>query len=449
MRPILILLFLTGCSSQTNTLLSRYEMYGLDGVALVSKHGRVAMHEAFGDASTSDRYDAGSIMKTFVAAAVLQLEAQGRLRTSDSVVGPITIHQLLTHTSGLPLDPPNPTDDLFAAAANAKLVAAPGERYSYSNFGYGILTAIVERVSGQPFAVYARTNLLEPAGMRESRFWTEPAPAGEKLATGYTGQSDEELEPADPLVRNGPQAPMWGKYTFGGAGIITTAADLHRWWRWLAKHPELQRYGWNVLPNKVYRGGLVRASFISMLASFPEHDTVLVYLINRNTGWHVPLEKNVERILAKQPYVLPPPVVRGEDVLLTGDSQEALSLLWSLTPDQRAAAARVEPLVSQHLKTLGSEPFEIIGTTRHPSSPRNLQTFVRTGTAMRRVITDGTKVLAVANGIPPSAMRRFRPTGKGTYASYDPVTDSVVTARKTDAGYVLENGAGERVVSKR
>ena len=439
-------------------------MYGFDGVALVSKHGHVAMHEAFGRASVTQRYDAGSIMKTFVAAAVLQLEEQGRLRTSDVAVGSITIHQLLTHTSGLPLDPPNPTEDLFAAAAKAKLVAAPGERYAYSNFGYGLLAAIVERVSGQPFAAYARANLLDPAGMRESRFWTEPAPPGETMAVGYTGNSDEELEPVEPLVRNGPRSPMWGKYTFGAAGLITTVADLHRWWNALARHRVLspastarmftdhgvgQGYGWNIRPQKIYRGGLVRASFISMLAYYREEDAVLIYLINRNTGWHLPIEKNFERILSRQPYVLLPPVVKGEDLLLAGDSQEALSLLWSLTPEQRAAAAQVEPLVAQHLKILGNEPFEIIGTTRHPSSPRNLQTFVRSGATMRRVITDGTKVLAVANGVPPSAMRRFRPTGPQTYASYDPVTDSVITARKTDAGYVLENAAGERSVVTR
>ncbi|HJQ36824.1 MAG TPA: serine hydrolase domain-containing protein [Thermoanaerobaculia bacterium] len=448
MRSLVLTLFLlTGCaSSETHTLLSRYAMYGFDGVALVSKHGRVLTHDAFGRATVHQRYDAGSIMKTFVAAAILQLEAQGRLRTSDTVAGPITIHQLLTHTSGLPLDPPNSTDDLFDAAAKAKLVAAPGERYSYSNFGYGLLLGIVERASGQPFAGYARAHLLEPAGMRESRFWTEPALPGEAIAAAFTGNSDEELEPAEPLVRNGPNAPMWGgKYTFGAAGILTTAADLERWWRWLTKHPELQRYGWNTPPNKIYRGGLVRASFISMLAYYREHDAVLIYLINRNTGWHLPIEKNVERILARQPYVLPPPVVRGKDVLPIGDSQQALSLLWSLTPEQRAAAANAETLVKQQM----SEPFEILGTTRHPSSARNLQTFVRTGDTIQRVITDGTKVLAVAKGVPPSAMRRFRPTGNGTYASYDPATDSVITARKTDAGYVLENAAGERVVLKR
>lgn len=421
-------------------------MYGFDGVALVAKHDRVVMHDAFGRAHVAQHYDAGSIMKTFVAAAILQLEEEGRLRVTDKVLGDITIHQLLTHTSGLPLDPPNPTEDLFAAAANAKLVAAPGERYAYSNFGYGILLAMVERASGQQFAAYARAHLLEPAGMRESRFWTEPALPGETMAAAFTGNSDEELEPAEPLVRNGPQSPMWGKYTFGAGGIITTAADLHRWWRWLAKHPELQRYGWNIVPDKIYRGGLVRASYISMLAYYRKHDAVLIYLINRNTGWHLPIEKNVERILAHQPYVLPPPVIRGDDVLIAGDSQEALSFLWSLTPEQRAAAANVEPLVAS---AMGDEPFEIIGTTRHPSGPRNLQTFVRTGNAIKRVITDGTKVLAVANGVPPSAMRRFRKTGKDTYASYDPVADAVITMRKTDAGYVLENAAGERVVSQR
>src|SRR5215212_9399091 len=151
-----LLLVLTACRSavpppdaealrvaaETRELLARYAMYGFDGVALVSKHGRIAMHDAFGRAAVDQRFDAGSIMKTFVAAAVLRLEEEGRLRTTDTVaqhlgaLDTITIHQLLTHTSGLPLDPPNPAaiasnDDLVAAAAKATLTA-PGH-YSYSN----------------------------------------------------------------------------------------------------------------------------------------------------------------------------------------------------------------------------------------------------------------------------------------------------------------------------
>ncbi|HEX8170238.1 MAG TPA: serine hydrolase domain-containing protein [Thermoanaerobaculia bacterium] len=480
MLPTILLLAATACSSarvarETALLGERYAMYGFRGVVLVSTGGKVVLDRGFGGVTRDTRFDPGSIMKTFVAAAMLRLEADGRLRTSDRIskyLGPlpaekeaITIDQLLLHTSGLPLDAPPTTVDVVAALREAKLRSAPGAEYSYSNFGYGVALQIVERVSGQPFAVYARKQLLEPAQMRESRFWTEEPRPGEVMAKAWSGNSDEELTEAEEPKRLAPESPMWGKYIFGAGGLVTTAADLHRWWRALQESEVLPRdvtkkmftaaiegqgYGWNIKPPKIYRGGLIRGAFISMLAAWRDAGAVLVYLIDRNTGWHAPLEKNVERIVRHQPHVVPPAVVTmepparaigtfggvritrdGNDLLVAGESQEALSLLWSMSAERRAVAARLNE------QTEG----EVLGTAPHPSSSRNYQTFVRKGDTIVRVISDGDKVLTTATGVPRSAMRRFRMTAPNTLASYDVANDRVLTLTLHDDTIELTNGA--------
>jgi CubicO group peptidase (beta-lactamase class C family) len=445
MRPLLLSLVLVslGCSStvarRTDQLVRRYEMYGFTGSVLVAESDRVVLDRNYGVKERA--FDVGSIMKTVVAAAALELQNDGKLRVVDPIGkyldglppdrAAITIHELLLHTSGLPLDDRNPSTPL-------------GEKkYSYSNVGYGLLADIVERAAGMPFRDFARQRLLVPAGMRETSFWGEPSlPA----APPFTGNSDEELAPAEPLSST-------GKYTFGAAGMITTTRDLHRWWRFVDRKPgtfteqiEGQAYGWNVRRQpdgtlRHYRGGLVRASYMSMLSAYRARDIVLIWMMNKNTGWHEPLTKSFERIMAGQPYVLPPAVVRGrddvrpeyvaanarllieragDDLLVAAEGQQALSIVWALGSDERVDAMNAE--------VAKKDPsYELLGTGGHSSSTANLQTFVRGGGEILRFISDGRKILATGKGYPGSAKRRFRRTGAGRYALYDQRRDAVVT----------------------
>jgi hypothetical protein len=190
-----------------------------------------------------------------------------------------------------------------------------------------------------------------------------------------------------------------------------------------------------------YRGGLIRASYMSMLSAYRGPDTVLIWMMNKNTGWHEPLTRSFERIMAREPYVLPPAVVKGQDdvapvyaspdarlvitrdgddLLVAAEGQEALSLVWALDSTGRAAAMSAE--------VAKKDPaYEVLGTGGHSSSTQNLQTFVRHEGEIVRFISDGTKILAPGKGYPRSAQRRFRRTGAGTYALYDQRRDAVVT----------------------
>lgn len=225
---------------------SRLEGIGFAGAVLVEKDGVVILKKGYGLAnrSTSQRYtaetpfDIGSITKQFTAAAVLKLEMQGKLRVSDPISRffddtpadkqAITLHHLLTHTSGLENGfgddyEEMPRDALVTKALASKLQSAPGDRFHYSNAGYGLLGAVIEKVSGQPYETFLQEQLFRPAGMMKTGYrlagW-KPA----ELAHGYQGDSDWGTPLDHAWAADGP----WWNLRANG-GMLSTAGDLRRW----------------------------------------------------------------------------------------------------------------------------------------------------------------------------------------------------------------------------
>ena len=161
---------------------------GFRGAVLVSRNGKVLLRKGYGMADRENGtawapdavFSVGSITKQFTAAAILKLEAQGKLRVEDPIPRfldevpadkrAITIHHLLTHTSGLESDFAGDyesvgRDEYAARALASKLRTAPGSQFFYSNAGYSLLGAIVEIASGKPYETYLAENLFLPAGM--------------------------------------------------------------------------------------------------------------------------------------------------------------------------------------------------------------------------------------------------------------------------------------------
>jgi CubicO group peptidase (beta-lactamase class C family) len=145
----------------------------------------------------------------------------------------ITVHQLLSHTSGLAADLPleNPSaeeyeevsrDEALRRVFATPVEGPPGSGFLYSNPGYVLLAAVVERASGQPFRDFVRRELLEPAGMRRTGFWGEAIPGvgDDELARGY----DEDGQIADLRTRS---ETTW--FDQGGGEMLSTVEDLHRW----------------------------------------------------------------------------------------------------------------------------------------------------------------------------------------------------------------------------
>src|SRR6186713_3133178 len=149
------------------------------GVVLVRKGGKTILHEAYGLASIAykapntidTRFNTASVGKMFTAVSIGQLVEAGKLKWTDTLAkvlpdypnkaqaSKITIHQLLTHTSGLGLYWENlfkgnwtavrTVADLVPFFANDSLQFAPGNGWYYSNTGFAVLSLVVEKVSGE------------------------------------------------------------------------------------------------------------------------------------------------------------------------------------------------------------------------------------------------------------------------------------------------------------
>lgn len=156
------------------------------------------------------RFRIASVTKTFTSIAILQLRDAGKLRLDDPVsqyldwypyqfqdAPAVTIHNLLTHTGGLPRDAHKPLwtgleaptwDEVLAIIEQRQPTQPPYNKFAYSNLGYSLLGAIITQISGLSWADYLQQHILDPLGMTN----THPIPSADdpQLATGYSRMSD-------------------------------------------------------------------------------------------------------------------------------------------------------------------------------------------------------------------------------------------------------------------
>jgi CubicO group peptidase (beta-lactamase class C family) len=175
----------------------------------VVEDGRVVYERGFGVLSVKNKepvtprslFHMASITKPFVATAVMKLVENGRMsldasittylpyfKMADARAEQITIHQLLTHTSGMPdvgdyaWDRPEYDDGALEryvrSLADLKLVFAPGERFQYSNIGYEVLGDAASKAAGTTFEDYVHTSILQPLGMSDSTLLVKEANPG-------------------------------------------------------------------------------------------------------------------------------------------------------------------------------------------------------------------------------------------------------------------------------
>ncbi len=187
-------------------------------------------------------FEIGSTSKSFTAIVLLQLAEEGRIDLRKPVstflpwfkvryrFGPISVHDLLTHRSGLPRDRDDIPSSLFQAAALAEREAGspPGKAFTYSNVGYQVLGYLAEAVGKEPYPQALRRRILEPLAMSSSVpcFTHETRP---RLAVGYTTHYDDRpAHVSHPLVE-----ATWLEYGAGDGSIAATATDLAAYLRML------------------------------------------------------------------------------------------------------------------------------------------------------------------------------------------------------------------------
>jgi CubicO group peptidase (beta-lactamase class C family) len=226
---------------------ARLVPFGFAGNVLVVKDGQTVLASGYGLANRERRIPftartiipIGSIVKVFSNAAILALEADGKLRTTDSLgrffpdlpadKAAITLHQLMTHSSGLPAflgddDEPMSRAEFMSRVRALPLAFAPGAGRSYSNVGYGVLAAVVEDLTRRDLEGYVRERFFLPAGMRETG-WHYPRWDSTRLAHSYARGRDEGTE-LDIPHSEGPR-PTWNVQ--GAGGWVSTPEDLYRW----------------------------------------------------------------------------------------------------------------------------------------------------------------------------------------------------------------------------
>ena len=179
--------------------LTRLAAFGFQGAVLVAKDGEVVLERGYGlaDEVTGRRNTAdtplliASLEKPLVSLAILLLESEGQLSIDDPLhayfdVPPdkegITLRQLLSHTSGLDdfyrdLSPELSDEEYIRTMLGSPLVAEPGSRFSYSNFGYDLLRELVRRASGATWEEFLHEELYARVGMDRTGFflpdWSE------------------------------------------------------------------------------------------------------------------------------------------------------------------------------------------------------------------------------------------------------------------------------------
>jgi CubicO group peptidase (beta-lactamase class C family) len=226
-------------------------------IALVARHGRVLRHEAYGLSDIENRVSfttntlcwIASITKPVTVAAAMMLVDAGKLSLDDPVEKYLpefheqtdangthyvfTIRHLMSHTSGLVANPPTrrsgwpiggPLDDLWLQQALPQIVQTiarsqlrfkPGSKFEYSNSALFVLGRVIEVVSGQLYAVFAKREILEPLGMTDT-YYAPPTTDAKRVAVIYARQEGhrETIFRFNPTVKIVNAAPDGGLFSY-------------------------------------------------------------------------------------------------------------------------------------------------------------------------------------------------------------------------------------------
>jgi CubicO group peptidase (beta-lactamase class C family) len=247
---LVVTLSLSGqqAASKIDSLLTAYFRNGVfNGTVLVSRNNVVIFKKAYGIAdrdwnipiADDTKFKIASISKPFTALLVVQLAEEGKLNLNGTIKDyipdykgksgdSITIHQLLTHTSGIlaSIDPREEEIEekqyhdlrsMVGFAEKAGLYFKPGTGFRYSNLAYSILALIIERVTGKSYEIALKEKILAPADLTDTRQF-QNAIIEDRLAKGYEYKLLSGLENASDYDAS---------YTVGPGGLISTAGDLY------------------------------------------------------------------------------------------------------------------------------------------------------------------------------------------------------------------------------
>ncbi|NNE99519.1 MAG: beta-lactamase family protein [Pyrinomonadaceae bacterium] len=323
----------------------RLESFGLSGSLLIGDKNRVLFKENYGIKNSRKDFDyaysVGSVTKQFTASAILLLEQRGLLNTNDKISAhltgvpedksDITIHQLLTHTSGL-MDGywdrnRNLSEEQYIKKILAgKLDSAPGSRHSYVNPGYHLLKKIIEIVSNKSYEKFLVEDIFKPNNLNRTGFrlvkWNKDQVV---KYSDWTMSESKIKDLAYPLKRPVYLQPE------GSGGLLSTTNDLYKWYQLIFNSNKLlttnsktkllkteknnYAYGWNVTETSRNTKLISHGAYDSWLGTvtgfynFADEDLVVIFLGNTNMSQFLRKEdlmRDIETIVFGGSVELPP-----------------------------------------------------------------------------------------------------------------------------------------------
>lgn len=312
---------------------SRLEAYigecdhnGLSASILVAQNGEILYNGGVGQRNKAQNlpvtketiFTTGSLTKQFTATAILKLQEQGLLSVNDRITHffedvpgdkqNITVHQLLTHSSGIignlgyGVDfEPIPKEEFLSRVFKSPLDFEPGTQFSYSNVGYSLLAMIIEKVTQTDYETWLQENLFREAGMKHTGYLL-PKWDTTQMAHGYKCGEDWGT-----LIRKwqaDSNQVSW--HLKGNGGILSNPSDLYKWYLALTQNKIISKesvdqltfphikedpsgssyyaYGWTIFNSDrntkmiAHNGsnGVFYADFIQL----PAENTVIIYMTN-------------------------------------------------------------------------------------------------------------------------------------------------------------------------
>ncbi|MFB3389596.1 serine hydrolase [Flavobacterium sp. LAR06] len=433
-------------AKQIDQLLSKYNEYGqFNGSALVSENGKVIFKKGYGSANMEwnipnqpdTKFRLGSISKQFTAFLLVKLAEDGKLKLDVPITtylpdypkangDKITIHHLLTHTSGIPnytsapnffkeksRNPYSP-EEFVKTFSSLPLEFTPGEKFNYSNSGYFLLGYIIEKVSGKTYEQYLQKTILTPLKMVNTGY-DHSEIILKNRAAGYEKQGKK--------IVNSAYLDMSLPYAAGS--LYSTVEDLYIWDQALYTTKLLSEksmeslfkpyikaggssygYGWFLeeAPNgdkpklKIIEHGGGINGFNTVISRIPA-DKNLVVLLN-NTGGTILDEMNagIRAILYNQPFDQP---------------KKSLALELLDTYSEKGAAAgtdtykklKKDPTFGIKENEINSVGYQLLQNGKKKEAIEvfkiNVENFPKSGNVYDSLgeayLADGDKNLAIAN----------------------------------------------------
>jgi CubicO group peptidase (beta-lactamase class C family) len=316
--------------------------YKFNGTVLVAHKGKILLDRGYGyrivkDSAMHDPksvFQIGSVTKQFTAVVILKLQEEKKLKVTDKLSkyfpdypkgDSITIHQLLSHTSGIfnytndeefmnkEVTNPASREKMMARFKDKPLDFSPGTKWSYSNSGYMLLGYIIEDVAKMSWENAVRKYIFNKAGMPESGFDFTHLQSVKK-STGYFRLKADGNTPA-PIVDS--------SVSYAAGSIFSTTGDLYNWFLALQADKLIKStskeqaftpvrdkygYGWGIdtLAGKRsigHSGGI--HGFVSNMVFIPEDSSVVILLSNLSTQHLSAMTRHLFAVLYNRPYELP------------------------------------------------------------------------------------------------------------------------------------------------